>query len=82
MECFDESGPALINIDMINVALCTGTVPCVLKKDNVNPVLKKASVDQNLLKNFRPVSNLPFGSKLLEKIVLSQLLFHMKQNNL
>ena len=80
LECFDESGPSLTN--MINVELSTGTVPCVLKKAIVKPLLKKASLDPNILKNFRPVSNLPFVSKLLEKIVLSQLLFHMKRNNL
>ena len=32
--------------------------------------------------NFRPVSNLSFVSKLIEKIVLDQLLCHLDQNNL
>ena len=34
------------------------------------------------LKNFRPVSNLPFLLKLLERIVLSQLLDHLERNDL
>lgn len=37
----------------------------------VKPLLKKASLDLNILKNFRPVLNLPLVSKLLEKLVLS-----------
>ena len=36
--------------------------------------MKKAGLDNNDLKNYRPVSNLPFISKLLEKVVLKQLL--------
>ena len=36
----------------------------------------------NDLKNFRPVSNLPFLSKILEKVVLAQLESHLCRNNL
>ena len=34
------------------------------------------------MKNFRPVSNLPFISKILEKVVLTQLRNHLSSNNL
>ena len=44
--------------------------------------LKKSNLDPENLKNYRPVSNLPFLSKLLERIVLSQLLHHLKTNHL
>ena len=40
------------------------------------------SPDPNVLKNIMPVSNLPFASKLSEKIVLDHLLCHLDQNNL
>ena len=40
------------------------------------------SLDPNCLKNYRPVSNLPFLSKVIEKVVLSQLLQHLNANNL
>ncbi|WP_419616807.1 reverse transcriptase domain-containing protein, partial [Thiolapillus sp.] len=43
---------------------------------------KKTSLDPNDLKNFRPVSNLSFFSKLLEKVVMSQLLDHLNTNEL
>ena len=39
----------------------------------MTPLLKKPSLDRNLLKNYRPVSNLSFISKLIEKIVAKQL---------
>ena len=44
--------------------------------------LKKPLLDKNLLKNYRPISNLPFLSKILEKVVLHKLLSHLQENNL
>ena len=38
-----------------------------------HPLLKKPNLDRNLLKNYRPVSNLSFISKLIEKVVAKQL---------
>ena len=47
------------------------------------PSEKKTSLDPNdLKKNFRPVSNLSFFSKLSEKVVMSQLLDHLNTNEL
>ena len=46
------------------------------------PFEKKTSLDPNVLKNFRPVSNLSFVSKLIEKLVLDQLFRHLDHNNL
>ena len=45
-------------------------------------ILKKPSLDKNLLKNYRPISNLPLLSKILEKVVLHKLLSHLQENNL
>ena len=53
-----------------------------MKQAIVSPLLKKAGLDHNVLKNFRPVSNLPFISKVLERVVLKQLLQHLSVNNL
>ncbi|WP_419629894.1 RNA-directed DNA polymerase, partial [Thiolapillus sp.] len=46
------------------------------------PLLKKASLDPNNLKNFRPVSNLSFMSKVTEKVVLQQLLAYLTEHKL
>ena len=40
---------------------------------HVNPLHKKPSLDRNRFKNYRPVSNLSFISKLIEKVVAKQL---------
>ncbi len=40
----------------------------------VTPLLKKPSMDPEVLGNFRPISNLPFLSKLLERVVARQLI--------
>ena len=47
------------------------------KKALVTALLKKATLNQDVLKNYRPVSNLPFISKVLEWVVLSQLLDYL-----
>ena len=43
---------------------------------------KKKSLDWNKLKNYRPVSNLSFISKVLERIVYFQFLNHITANKL
>ena len=44
--------------------------------------MKKPSLDPEDLKNFRPVSNLPYISKIIEHVVAAQLNKHMSENNL
>ena len=48
----------------------------------MKPLLKKTSLDCNILKNYRPISNLPFLSKVLERIVASRLKAHISSNSL
>ncbi|GFR88481.1 RNA-directed DNA polymerase from mobile element jockey, partial [Elysia marginata] len=68
--------------NIINASLREGVVPSALKTAAIIPLIKKADLAPNILKNFRPVSNLPFISKILEKIVLEQLKLHLEKNNL
>jgi hypothetical protein len=72
--------PVLVNI--VNASLKSGVFPTELKSAIVKPLIKKPSLDPNILKNFRPVSNLSFISKLIEKVVASRLIDHMQDNNL
>ena len=65
-----------------NLSLCSGAIPCQFKQTIITPLLKKPGLNPNDLKNFRPVSNLPFISKILEKKVLTQLQKHLSENNL
>ena len=66
----------------INKSLSTGDVPKSCKEAILRPLIKKPGLDRNDLKNYRPVSNLPFLSKVLEKIVLKQLLAHLDLHGL
>ena len=78
--CIDELLPAITII--INRSLQTAVFPENYKQAIVTPLIKKPSLDKNVLKNYRPVSNLPFISKILEKVVLSQLKDYLNENNL
>ena len=64
----------------INASLASSHVPEYHKTALVNPLLKKDGLDVNEFKNYRPVSNIPFVSKILEKIVVKQLVAHRKQH--
>ena len=68
--------------NLINASLSSGTVPASFKHALVKPLIKKPSLANELMKNYRPISNLPFLSKILEKVVLKQLTDHMTKNNL
>uniref|UniRef100_A0A8C7RA04 Reverse transcriptase domain-containing protein n=1 Tax=Oncorhynchus mykiss TaxID=8022 RepID=A0A8C7RA04_ONCMY len=72
-------GPPMLNI--INSSLSTGCVPNSLKVAVIKPLLKKPNLDPENIKNYRPISNLPFLSKILEKAVAQQLTAFLKTNN-
>ena len=79
-ECVDSLLPVICQL--INLSLTSGIVPSCLKHAVVRPLLKKKYLDHETFKNYRPVSNLPFMSNILEKIVANRLLTHMKNNDL
>ncbi len=72
----------LLITQIIHSSLITGTIPSSFKVAAITPILKKPGADCNDPENFRPVSNLPFLSKLLEKIVAQQVHTHLMENNL
>ena len=45
---------------LINCSLSSGIVPSKFKQALITPLIKKPSLDPNILKNYRPVFNLPF----------------------
>jgi hypothetical protein len=67
---------------MINLSLSSGIVPRSFKTASVIPLLKKPGLDPDVLGNYRPVSNLPFASKLLERAVAEQLNEHLKRHDM
>ena len=51
----------------------------IFKNAIVKPLLKKPSLGKHKLKNYRPVSNLHFISKVIEKLVAKRLEEHMSE---
>ena len=79
-QCISFLLPSIVTI--INDSLQSGVVPSCYKNALVKPLLKKPGLDPNILKHFRPVSNLSFLSKILEKVILKRLLQHLETNDL
>ena len=67
---------------IVNDSLANGIMPLCYRKAVISPLLKKPNLDVNELKNYRPVSNLPFLSKIIEKAVALQLNEHLNKNKL
>lgn len=70
-QCLPELLPVLTQI--INLSMDQAEVPISLKRALVRPLLKKASLSPEELKNYRPISNLSFVSKLIERLVSTRL---------
>ena len=78
--CFDELGPTIINI--INLSLSEGIFPSSFKQAIVHPLLKKPSLPDDDLSNFRPISNLNFIFKIFKKVVASRIQFHLLSSSI
>ena len=57
---------------IVNESLLTGVFPTCLKQSLIRPLLKKPDLDQEILKNYRPIANIPFLAKIIEKVVAVQ----------
>jgi len=67
---------------LFNRSLQTGVFPASQKTAIITPVLKKSSLDPYDMNSYRPISNLSFVSKLLERCVNNQLNEHLNANGL
>ena len=79
-KCLQQVVPVITRI--INSSLESGKFPDSCKSAIVRPLLKKQGLDINILRNYRPISNLPYIAKLIEKTVLVQVNSYLCQNNL
>ena len=79
-----EHLPTIIPImcRIVNESLANGRFPSDLRKAIITPILKKPSLDRQLLKSYRPVSNLPFLGKLIERVASSQVATFVDSNSL
>ena len=67
---------------IVNKCLSSGEFPKSFKSAIVRPLLKQAGLDVDVLKHYRPVSNLSFLSKVVESVIASQLRKHLEDNDL
>ena len=79
-QSIDTLSPAILKI--VNLSIESAFLPASLKEAIIKPILKKNSLDPSEYMNFRPISNLPFLSKVIEKVIAAQLTSYVKDNSL
>ena len=76
--------PAVIDIilHIVNLSISTCIFPASCKFSIFITLIKKPGLDSEVLKNYRPVSNLSFLSKIIEKVISTQLVTYIGDNGL
>jgi len=78
--CAVEQAPFLCRL--FNRSFTVGAVPRLYKVAYITPRLKKSDLDPTETRSYRPISNLPVVSKLLERLVSSRFLSYLKSADL
>ena len=65
---------------IVKSSLSSGAFPSALECAIIRPVLKKQGLERDILTNYRPVSNLPFLGKVIEKAVSLQVTNYLSQH--
>jgi hypothetical protein len=78
--CVDLLAPFLTYL--FNKSLCSGIFPEPWKRATVTPKMKKCKSNSADPASYRPISNLPLLSKILEKVVSAELRSYLQLNNL
>ena len=79
-DCIDLLIPIISFI--VNQSLQSGEMPTSLKRAVLNPMLKKHDLDSEDMNSYRPISNLSFLSKVIEKCVYVQFCKYLDDNAL
>ena len=66
---------------IINKSFKESHVPCQLKQATTTSIIKGTDLDAENLKNYRPISNMTFISKVLEKAAINQISNMFKKMN-
>ena len=67
---------------LVNASIGQGVVPKNLKSAVIEPGLQKPGLKTGEPSSYRPISNLPFISKVVERIVASRIAAHMDAHGL
>ena len=63
-------------------SLQSSVMPEKYKTSYISPLLKKTGLNPESLLNYRPLLNLPFISKVIERVVAKQLTVYLQENDL
>ena len=78
--CIDALLPIITRI--VNMSLQSGLFPDSLKQAQIRPLIKKAKLEKNDLQNYRPIANLKFLAKTVERLCTSQIQTYLHSHNL
>ena len=53
---------------LVNESLSSGCFPDSLKVSYIRPLIKKPNLDKEIFKNYRPVANLKYLGKVIERV--------------
>ena len=67
---------------IIVTSLQSSVMPEKYKTSYISPLLKKTGLNPESLLNYRTISNLPFISKIIERVVAKQLTVNLQENDL
>jgi hypothetical protein len=67
---------------MCNACLKEGCFPTKWKNSVIIPIIKPGKENCNDVSKYRPIRLLNIGGKLLERLIIDRLLFHIYSNNL
>ena len=79
-KCLDLLMPVILHI--VQGSMTEAVFPQHLKHASVTPVVKEKDSNSQLFPNYRPLSNLTFLSKILEKVASDQINHHLIENKL
>ena len=78
--CINDLLPIINSV--VNLSFNSALMPNSMKNAVSSPLLKKPSLDFEIFSNFRPVSNLKFLSKVIEKVAAMRLTNYLSDKNL
>jgi len=66
---------------IVNRSMDESVMPLCLKRATITPLIKRPRLDKEEMKNYRPISKLPFISKFIAKVVARRVEEHLEQND-
>ena len=67
---------------LINASLSSGIFPASLKKGVIRPSVKRQTLDFDIYSSYRPITNVAFLSKTLERVAATQTVNYLIDNHL